>query len=74
MANATTIVMSELRVELMSLKKEKDIVIPGVIHRYDEQVFVRERIIDGGPLGICREICDELYKGKSFLSFRGIKM
>jgi len=51
-ANAPVIFTSELRVELLSSKKEKDISIPELICRYDEHVFVEERIINNIPLGI----------------------
>lgn len=66
--------LRELRVKLLSLKEEKDITVLGVIHRYEEQMFICERIINKGPLGFFGEICDEFYKDKKFVSFRGGKL
>lgn len=40
MESAPMIIMSASKVELLSLKEEKDIVLPRVICRYEEQVFI----------------------------------
>ena len=42
MANASSVVSSKMRVEILSSKKEESVIILGVIHRYEEKMFVRE--------------------------------
>lgn len=56
-----------------SMKKEY-VFIPGVVHRYEEQIFIKERIIDGGPLVLSKEIGDEIYKDNYLLTFGGGKL
>lgn len=52
----------------------KDVIVPGVVNIYEEQMFVRKRIIDWGSLWLWREIFNELYKDKSLIYFRGRKL
>lgn len=74
MVNLVATTTSKLRVELLSLKEEKDIIVPRVICRYEEQVFIWERIINKRHLGFGGEISDKIYNNKGFISFRGRKL
>jgi len=74
MENVPMIVMSAPKVELLSSKEDKYIIVPRIIHIYEEWVFIGERIIEWKPLRFYGEINDEFYRDKSFLDFRGRKL
>jgi hypothetical protein len=68
MANASTIISREMRPKLLCLKVDEEVVVPRVIRRYVEEVFVR------GILSIRGKIHNEFGEEKHFLAFGSIEL
>jgi hypothetical protein len=52
MVNASMIISREMRPKLLCTKADEEVVIPGVIGGDEEEVFMREILIDGGSFSI----------------------
>jgi hypothetical protein len=52
MTNALMIILREMRPKLQCLKVDEEVVVPRVIRRDEEEVFVGKILIDGGNFGI----------------------
>jgi hypothetical protein len=55
MENASMIITREVRSKILCTKVDEEVVVPGVIGGNEEEVFVREILIDGGSIWHLRE-------------------
>jgi hypothetical protein len=52
MANASVVISREVRPEILCEKVDDKVVVPGVIGGDEEEVFIREILIDGGSFRV----------------------
>jgi hypothetical protein len=59
MANASMIILREMRLKLLCAKVDEEVPVPGVIEGDEEEVFVGKIRIDGRSFSIQGKICNE---------------
>jgi hypothetical protein len=52
MSNASKIISRDMRPKILCTKVDKEVVIPGVIEGDEEEVFIKEILIDGGRFSV----------------------